>query len=94
MKHVPLRSCVVCRRQKEKSELLRIVRTSDGSVVFDPSGKQAGRGAYVCRSDECVQCAIKKRALNRVYKQQLPDTVYDKLESEYVRLYGAEHKDG
>ena len=61
MKHIPLRSCIVCRRQKDKSELLRIVRQPDGAVVIDATGKAAGRGAYVCKSGDCMQTAVKKR---------------------------------
>ena len=49
MKHIPLRSCIVCRRQKDKSELLRIVRQPDGAVVIDATGKPAGRGATACK---------------------------------------------
>lgn len=82
MKHIPQRSCIVCRESKDKSELLRVVRRPDGSVVIDQTGREAGRGAYVCRSGECMQTAIKKRALNRAFKQQLDQSVYDRLEGE------------
>lgn len=72
MKHVPLRSCIVCRREKEKSELIRIVRKSDGSFVCDANGREPGRGAYVCKCSECIDNLVKKRALNRAYKQDVP----------------------
>ena len=81
MKHVPLRTCIVCRAQKDKSELLRIVRTADGSISVDRSGKAAGRGAYVCDCDECKNALVKKRVLNRVFKTQLGQGVYDALAS-------------
>ncbi len=81
MKHVPLRTCVVCRAQKDKSELLRIVKRDD-AVEIDRSGKAAGRGAYVCDCDECKRALLKKRVLNRVYKTQLDQSVYDALAKE------------
>ncbi len=81
MKHVPLRTCVVCRAQKDKSELLRIVKRDD-AVEIDRSGKAAGRGAYVCDCDECKSALLKKRMLNRVYKTQLDQSVYDALAKE------------
>lgn len=79
MKHVPLRLCIVCREQKQKSELLRIVRTSDGEITFDPSGKLPGRGAYICADGDCVEKAAKKHALDRVYKTHVSDEAYAKL---------------
>lgn len=79
MKHIPLRSCIVCRSSKDKSELLRVVRRPDGEVVIDTTGKESGRGAYVCRCGDCFFTAIKKRALDRAFKQKLPQAVYDGL---------------
>lgn len=79
MKHIPMRSCIVCRQSKDKSELLRVVRRPDGSVAIDMSGKEPGRGAYVCRNGDCMATAIKKRSLNRVFKQSLSQSVYDRL---------------
>ena len=54
MKKIPMRTCVMCRQQKDKRELMRIVRTPEGKVVFDPTGKANGRGAYICGSEECL----------------------------------------
>lgn len=79
MKHIPQRSCIVCRESKDKSELLRVVKCPDGSIAIDATGKQAGRGAYVCKSGDCMQVAIKKRAFNRAFKQQIEQAVYDNL---------------
>ncbi|MCH5165734.1 MAG: YlxR family protein [Clostridiales bacterium] len=86
MKHIPMRSCIVCRQQKDKTELLRIVKKPSGEIVLDETGRESGRGAYVCKSGECMTNAIKKRAFNRVYKQQLPDAVYEKLEMAYGNI--------
>lgn len=86
MKHVPLRSCIVCRQQKDKSELLRIVRSSDGEISLDTTGRAAGRGAYVCNCDECVTGAVKKRVFNRVFKEQVDGSVYERLLEDYGRM--------
>lgn len=63
-KHIPLRSCVACRDNKPKRELVRVVRREDGTVAVDRSGKQNGRGAYLCPAQECWHLAQKRRALN------------------------------
>ena len=62
-KHVPLRSCVVCRTQRPKRELVRVVRTDTGGVEIDPTGKKSGRGAYLCRRRECWEQALKRKSL-------------------------------
>ena len=84
MEHIPLRSCIVCRKARDKSELVRVVRTPDGNVVLDATGKAAGRGAYVCADGECMRTAVKKRAFNRAFKTQLDKSVYDELEKAYA----------
>lgn len=83
MKHIPQRTCIVCRRQKDKSELLRVVRKPDGSFEVDSDGRAAGRGAYICRQGDCFCSAIKKRALNRAFKDQIANEVYDELAKAY-----------
>jgi len=60
MKKKPQRSCVTCRTVRDKSDLLRVVMTPDGEVVYDPTGKLAGRGAYLCRNEECITQELKK----------------------------------
>ena len=86
MKHTPLRSCIVCRAQRAKPELVRIVRKSDGEIVVDETGKLDGRGAYVCRSEKCAADLVKKCALNRVYKTKVKPEIYDKVSEELKRL--------
>ena len=76
---VPLRMCVVCRQMKPKQELIRIVKTTDGQVLLDKTLKAAGRGAYVCRAEECLQKCIKTKALNRAFKGQVAQQNYDML---------------
>lgn len=79
MKHIPQRTCIVCREQRDKAELLRVVRRPDGSYAVDRVGREAGRGAYVCDNGKCLADAVKKRALNRAFKTQIPDEVYSEL---------------
>ena len=86
MKHIPMRSCIVCRQRKDKSEFVRIVRLQDGTFDLDTDGKISGRGAYVCKSGDCAKNAIAKRALNRAFKQDIPNKVYDRLQAECERL--------
>lgn len=90
MKHVPVRSCIVCREQKDKFDLLRIVRRPSGEVVLDLGGKESGRGAYICKNGDCMQNAVKKRALDRVYKTKLDGAVYERLLEEYNNAKGNE----
>ena len=61
----PQRSCVACRQVRPKGELLRLVRTPEGEVGVDVTGKAAGRGAYVCRDERCAQRAVKQKKLVR-----------------------------
>ena len=62
----PQRMCVSCRRLFDKRDLLRVVRTPEGEGLFDPTGKAAGRGAYLCKDPECLKRAIKTKVLNKV----------------------------
>lgn len=77
MKHVPIRTCVVCRKQGNKNDFLRIVKASDGKIVADESGKLSGRGAYVCKSQTCVDELIKRKSLNKAFKTQLSIQDYE-----------------
>jgi predicted RNA-binding protein YlxR (DUF448 family) len=70
-KHVPQRTCVACRQVKPKRELLRIVRTPQGHVEIDPTGKKSGRGAYLCATRVCWTTALKKKRL----EQELETTI-------------------
>jgi hypothetical protein len=66
-KHIPLRSCIACHAQRAKQELIRVVRTPEGTIVIDgPKGKTSGRGAYLCPATACMELALKKKALARV----------------------------
>jgi uncharacterized protein len=67
-KHVPLRTCISCRETKSKRELLRVVRTPDGHVTIDATGKKSGRGAYLCARRSCWENAIKKHRLEQEFE--------------------------
>jgi len=85
MKKVPLRKCVGCMEQKNKKELIRIVKNKDGHISIDFTGKAPGRGAYICLNTKCLQNAFKKKALNRALQQEIPKEIYDELEQELSR---------
>lgn len=83
---IPMRMCVGCREMKEKRELIRIVRTPQGETLIDPTGKKSGRGAYVCRSTECLKRAIRQKQLERQLQVTLTDEVNEALMAEMNRL--------
>ncbi|GLH63214.1 MULTISPECIES: YlxR family protein [Bacillaceae] len=78
-KKVPLRKCVVTGEMKPKKEMMRIVRSKDGEVSIDPTGKKAGRGAYITLDKECILLAKKKNILAHHLKTEIPDALYDEL---------------
>lgn len=67
-KHVPQRTCMACRQKRPKWELVRIVRTPQGAIEIDPRGKKAGRGAYLCRLQDCWETGLKKKRLEHALK--------------------------
>ena len=74
MKKKPQRSCVSCRTVRDKNDLLRVVVTPEGDVVYDPTGKLAGRGAYLCPDEKCITAELKKAAkLSRGLKKPLTE---------------------
>ena len=79
-KKIPMRKCVGCGEMKPKKELMRILKTETGEFVVDAAGKKNGRGAYICRSVDCFKSAVKSRGLERSFKQEIPQEVYNRLE--------------
>lgn len=77
-----LRMCIVCRDRSDKKELVRVVRNKNGEIFLDKTGKANGRGAYVCKSKDCFDKLKKTRALNRVFKCEIPLEIYEKLGEE------------
>ena len=71
-KHIPLRTCVGCRQVRPKPELVRIVRGLDGQIAVDKTGKQSGRGAYVCPNPACWELAVKRERLDKALHATIP----------------------
>lgn len=71
--------CLVCREMLPKAELIRIVKKPDGNYVTDITGKANGRGAYICKKEDCIKKCKAKRVLNKSFKTQVPEEVYDSL---------------
>ncbi|WP_442891457.1 RNase P modulator RnpM [Dendrosporobacter sp. 1207_IL3150] len=80
-KKIPQRMCVGCQEMKNKKELMRIVRTPEAEIVLDSTGKKAGRGAYVCRNEQCFAKAFKEKRLERALKHAVDPEVYEQLRS-------------
>ena len=87
---IPQRMCVGCREKRDKKDLLRVVRTPEGQLVLDATGKRSGRGAYVCHDVECLKKARKSRALERAFSTAIPPEVYDAMEAELEGRDGQE----
>lgn len=82
MRKKPLRKCLGCQALKEKKDLIRVVKTSEGDFSIDKTGRLNGRGAYVCNNNECLQQAIKNKGLERSFKMAIPKEIYDRLVEE------------
>ena len=83
-KKIPMRQCVGCREMRPKRELVRLVRTADGDVLVDQTGRAAGRGAYLCRDAACLQRAVKIHAVEHAFAKSLSDAQLEKLERELL----------
>ncbi len=82
MKKIPLRMCTGCGEMKPKKELVRVVRSSNGEISLDLTGRKSGRGAYVCQNLECLKKARKTRRIERSLDCKIPDELYDAMEKE------------
>ena len=85
-KKIPLRLCVGCQAMKPKLELIRVIKTPEGEVTLDATGRKNGRGAYLCKNEECLKKLRKTKGLERSLKIAIPQEVYDKLEKEMELL--------
>lgn len=79
VKSIPQRKCVGCNEMKDKKSLLRIVRSPEGEISLDLTGKKNGRGAYVCPSKECITKAVKEKRLERSLAKPVSEEVYQQL---------------
>lgn len=85
-KKVPERQCVGCGEMKSKKEMMRVLKTPEEEIVLDVTGKKNGRGAYLCKSRECLLQARKNKGLERSFKMSIPSGVYDSLEREFDKV--------
>ncbi|OFW80804.1 MAG: nucleic acid-binding protein [Alicyclobacillus sp. RIFOXYA1_FULL_53_8] len=83
---VPLRKCVGCQEMYPKRELVRMVLTPEGELRLDLTGKQNGRGAYLCKKQECLRTARKRKSLERALKTSIPEELYGELEARMEEL--------
>ncbi len=79
----PVRTCVACRTKGTKENFFKVVMNKNGEVLVETTKKLDGRGAYVCKNQECLNLCKKKRILNRVFKREVPENVYEELLSEF-----------
>ena len=86
VKKVPMRQCIGCGEMKSKRDMMRVLRTTEGEIVLDATGRKNGRGAYLCGSLECFKRAVKSKGLERALKTPIPEEVYESLEKEIVSL--------
>ncbi len=85
-KKVPLRQCVGCGEMKDKRQMMRILRTADGAICLDVTGKKNGRGAYICTQRECLQKARGNKGLERSFKMSISEEIYETLDKEFNNI--------
>lgn len=81
-KKIPQRQCVGCGENKDKKNLIRVLKTGENEFILDDTGKKNGRGAYICKNVACMEKAIKTKGLDRSFKMAIPQSVYDQLMEE------------
>lgn len=86
VKKIPMRKCTGCGEMKPKKELIRVILTPEEEIVLDATGKKNGRGAYICRSEECLMKACKSHGLDKSLKTGIPEQIYDLLKEELAGL--------
>lgn len=82
VKKVPLRKCLGCNAQKQKRDMIRVVKNKEGEVQLDVTGRAHGRGAYICPDPDCLAKAEKRKALARALETEITPEIYEKLRSE------------
>ena len=83
-KKIPMRTCIACRQEMPKREMLRVVRSPAGEISLDFSGRLPGRGAYICSSEACVKLLGKRNLLHKAFSADVPDDVYRRIEEEFL----------
>ena len=83
---IPQRKCVACQEMMPKKELIRIVRSPEGDIQIDLTGKKSGRGAYLCGKTSCFKLAKKSKAFERALKVPVSSDIYDRLEADFIKV--------
>lgn len=81
-KKIPLRMCLGCKEMKPKKELIRVVKNNEGEINIDLIGKKPGRGAYICKSVECLEQAIKAKRLERAFETTIDVEIFNNLKNQ------------
>ena len=81
-KKIPMRMCIACREMKPKTEMTRVVKNADGEIFADPTGKAAGRGAYICNDEACRKKLSDKKLLNKAFSTDVAPSVYEGVKEE------------
>ena len=81
-KKIPERKCLGCMESFPKSSLVRVVRSPEGAISLDLTGKKSGRGAYICKSAECLKKAVKAKRLERTFECEIPEGIFDAIRLE------------
>lgn len=85
MKKTPNRMCVVCRQMFDKADLIRVVKTPTGEILIDKTGRLNGRGAYVCKNEECINNAKKRKSFERAFEiKAIDEVLFDELRSSII----------
>lgn len=79
MKKLPQRTCIGCNTQKDKKDLIRIVKNKQGEISLDKTGRLPGRGAYICDNLECLEKLVKSKKLEKSFEMKIEETIYDEL---------------
>jgi len=82
LKKIPQRTCVGCKTQKNKNELIRIVINKEGNIFIDKTGRANGRGAYICNNPDCLEKAIKTKCIERSFETNIEEEIYNELRKE------------
>ncbi len=85
-KYFPIRTCIVCRQEFNKKDLIRVVKNKDGLFLLDNLGKLDGRGAYLCKNPDCIKKLQKTKGFNKAFKCVVPDEIYKSI----LETYGDE----
>lgn len=82
VKKIPQRMCIGCQTMKPKKELIRVVKNAEGIIKIDLTGKSPGRGAYICKSSECLEKAIKQKRFEKAFETRISEEIYNGLRDE------------